>query len=263
MNVPASAQQAVLERLHLGRIETAQGAGGHWPSDHNPFFRKAPGANLPVRDMTTNVDQVTVRSDELQWHQDKLNTFPGTSILLSHHQLYSALDACGLVQRTTTGPKGATMHDPADFNRIWINTGLWRQFGPFFGRKVAAWIWGHEHNLGIFEDAYRPVDWPANTQDANQVFRSLPLGRCAGHSAIPVQESEAPYAQKYPVNLKRSDLMLGLTNGWYNHGFELLEIYGPGQAARLSYYQVAEADPTPLFIFSEMVEPSRLANASA
>ena len=254
MNVPAAAQQAVLDRLHVGVIEKPQNSKDvHWPSDHNPYFRLASGANLPVRDTTSNVDQVTVRPDELQWHLDKLSKFSGRSILLSHHQLYSALDVCGVAQRQIAAPDGKIVPDPTDFNRAWVNTGLWRQFGPAFGDKVAAWIWGHEHNLVIFQDAYRPADWPTGAPVATRVFRTLPLGRCAGHSAIPVQQSEAPYAEKYPVPLKQPDLTLAITNGWYNHGFQLLEISGAGQPARITYFQVAEADPTPLPIFVEQV----------
>jgi hypothetical protein len=118
---------------------------------------------------------------------------------------------------------------------------------------VAAWIWGHEHNLGIFQSGYHPADWPTGTPDAQKTFKTLPKGRCAGHSAIPVQQSEAPYAQKYPVPLERADLTLGLTDAWYNHGFQILEFAGAGHPGQLSYYQVAGADPTPLLMFEEAV----------
>jgi len=182
-----------------------------------------------------------VRADELAWHHDKLANFAGRTILLSHHQLYSALDVCGVA------PK-----QPDDFHREWINTGLWRQFGPAFGDRVAAWIWGHEHNLEVFQDGYRPVDWPT-TREAAEVFKTLPKGRCAGHSAIPVAVGEGPYVQKYPVPLVRPDVKLDITGGWYNHGFQLLELAGAGKPARLSYFQVAGADPTPLPIYVEQV----------
>jgi hypothetical protein len=86
-----------------------------------------------------------------------------------------------------------------------------------------------------------------------QIFKTLPKGRCAGHSAIPVQLSEAPYAQKFPVPLKSPDLTLGLTNGWYNRGFQLLELSGAGKPGRISYFEVSEADPVPLPIFVEQV----------
>lgn len=254
MNVAGSAQKATLERLHIGAVENPPGGSDPaWPSDRNPYFHHRAGANLPAMDTTAPAAQVTVRPDEAAWHQDKLAKFPGRSVLLSHHQLYSALDVCGLAQKQVPGAGGQQAPDPADFNRIWVNTGLWRQFGPYFGDKVAAWIWGHEHNLGIFQDAYRPPDWPASDPEAASVFKTLPKGRCAGHSAIPVQLTEAPYTQVYPVQLRQPGLVLGLTDGWYNHGFELLEIQGAGQPARLSFFQVAGADPTPLPMFVEQV----------
>src|SRR3954467_11749614 len=129
------------------------------------------GAPAPPADM------VALREDELEWHQHKLRNFPGRSILLSHHQLYSATQVCGL-------PPGA---GPGDLNRKWVNTALWRQLGVDFGDHVAAWIWGHEHNLGIFADGYRPADWPGAP---GPELGPLPKGRCAGHGAIPVQQSE-------------------------------------------------------------------------
>jgi hypothetical protein len=250
MNVPAAAQQAALDHLHFGRIgKPVVSSDPHWPSQQNPYFRAA-GGHLPVRDTTTPVDQVTVRLDEVSWHLDKLASFPGRSILLSHHQLYSALDVCGVAQKQRPAGQGKPVPDPDDFNREWINTGLWRQFGPAFGR-VAAWIWGHEHNLEIFQDSYRPADWPTGSNEATNVFRTLAKGRCAGHAAIPVAQGEQPYLQKYPVARVRPDAMLGLTNGWYNRGFELLELGGAGRPAQLSYFQIAGADPTPLPIYVE------------
>lgn len=254
MNVAAAAQQATLDRLHIGKVETSSDKSDpYWPTDRNPYFRHASGANLPQRDTTSNPDQVTLRPDEAKWHQDKLANFPGRSILLSHHQLYSALDVCGVAQKQLPAANGQTTPDPADFNRAWIDTGLWRQLGNAFGDKVAAWIWGHEHNLGIFPDNYRPADWPTDTPDALQIFKALPKGRCAGHSAIPVQQSENPYQQKFPLPLRNPDLELGLTDGWFNRGFQLVEFAGAGQPGRISYFQVPEADPNPSPIFVEQI----------
>jgi len=254
MNVPPAAQQATFERLHIGNVEAPPAsADRYWPKAFNPYFSRKGGPNLPINDPTAAPPQVTLRPDELEWHQDKLAKFTGKSILLSHHQLYSALDQCGIPQGQLPQPDGSSKPDPGDFNRTWINTGLWRQLGNAFGDKVAAWIWGHEHNLGIFQDNYRPTDWPANA-DAQQIFKTLPKGRCAGHSAIPVQEAEAPYAQNFPVPLKSPDLTLGLTNGWYNRGFQLVELAGAGKPGRLSYFQVSEADPVALPILVEQIE---------
>ncbi len=68
-----------------------------------------------------------------------------------------------------------------------------------------------------------------------------------------MQQSEAPYAQKYPVPLERADLTLGLTDGWYNHGFQILELAGAGHPGQLRFYQVSGADPKPLLMFEEAV----------
>ncbi len=253
MNVAGGAQQATLERLHIGKVEVgADTSNPHWPCHRNPYFAHTGGADLPQEDPTVPVDQVTVRADEAGWHNDKLQNFPGRSVLLSHHQLFSALDVCGVAQKQVASD-GKSVPDSTDANRIWVNTGLWRQFGPTFGDHAAAWIWGHEHNLGIFQSGYRPTDWPPDMPDLQQVFKTLPKGRCAGHSAIPVQQSEAPYAQKYPVPLERPDLTLGLTDGWYNHGFQILELGGRGSPGQMSYYQTVGADPTPKLLFEEAI----------
>src|SRR5260370_703385 len=95
---------------------------------------------------------------------------------------------------------------------------------------------------------------PGITTAVHQLFKTQPKGRCAGHSAIPVQQSEAPYAQKFPVPLKSPDLKLGLNNGWYNRGFQLLELAGAGKPGRISYFEVADADSIPSPIFVEQVE---------
>jgi Calcineurin-like phosphoesterase len=254
MNVAKGAKQATKDLLQLGKIKKPNAKKDpHWPSGHNPYFLPPEEADLPQKDTTAPVAMVTVRPDEAEWHQDKLKNFPGKSVLLSHHQLYSALDDCGIAQKTAAN---STTPDPADTNREWVNTGLWQQFGPWFGDKVAAWLWGHEHNLVIFEDNYRPADWPTD-EAFMQVYKNLPKGRCAGHSAIPVQDTEEPYKVNFPVPLKQEDLKLSLTKvgeeNWYNHGFQLIELAGAGNPARLTYFQVCLRDAVPLPLFTETI----------
>jgi hypothetical protein len=254
MNVAKGAQKAVLEHLHIGEISKPDSsADPHWAKDFNPYFLNPAEADLPREDTTSPVAMVTVRPDELIWHQDKLKNFAGRSVLLSHHQLYSALDVCGVAQAALP-ETGAP--DPKDPNRLWVNTGLWQQFGAFFGDRVGAWIWGHEHNLLIFEDNYRPAGWSSD-DEFMRVYKNLPKGRCAGHSAIPVQDTEEPYKANYPVPLKQADLTLSLTEvdeqNWYNHGFQLIELAGKGNPARLSYFQVSLDDNVPLPLFVESI----------
>lgn len=222
MAVPPADQQKALAILH---------AKPHRKGD-------ASEADLPVQLPPAGAAMVALRDDEVAWHHDKMDRFAGRSILLSHHQLYSAVQVVGVAQSA-----------PTDINRAWVNAAIWQQLGAYFGTKVAAWIWGHEHNLGIFQDNYRPADWNA---DAN-AYRTLPKGRCAGHAAIPVQDIEKPYATTYPVPLQQPSLQLGLVDGWYNRGFEILELAGAGHPIRTRYFQVANADPTPLLIYEEQI----------
>jgi hypothetical protein len=252
MNVAKGAKEATLKYLHIGEVSTPTSDDPHWPKTHNPYFLHPDEANLPQKDTTEPVPMVTLRPDEAKWHQDKLKNFKGRSVLLSHHQLYAALDVCGLPQKKLADGTP----DPADFNRIWLNTGLYEQVGPWFKDKVAAWIWGHEHNLLIFGDNYRPADWPVPAADSPYA-KTLPIGRCAGHSAIPVQDTEQPYKVNYPVPLKRSDLKLGLTtvgkDNWYNHGFQLLQLAGAGNPGLLSYFQVELDNNTPMPLYMEQI----------
>jgi hypothetical protein len=111
---------------------------------------------------------------------------------------------------------------------------------------VAAWFWGHEHNLCIYEDGYLP-DGYSGTNGLN----AIPKGRCVGHSGIPVQATELPYQQVYPVPLINNNVELSVVDGWYNNGYQVLRLQGAGLPIKTGYYQVTGADPTPLLIFEE------------
>lgn len=203
--------------------------------------------DLPIQKLPPNSEMVLLRDDEAQWHRRQIEAFAGQSVLLSHHPLYSQTITCGVPQRTTA----AGGLDPADLNRPGVDTAIWRQLGSCFGDKVPAWFWGHEHNLAIYQDNYRPADWP-DDGDTQRLFKPLPFGRCIGHSAIPVAETENPYAEHFPVPLK-AGTKLGITGGWYNHGFEILQLAGAGKPARASYYQIAGTDVTPILLYEENI----------
>lgn len=251
MNVSKGALDAVKNYLHVGSVNTKEHADPHWPKTHNPYFHKDL-SQLEVEDTSEPSTVVTVRPDEHEWHIDKLQNFEGKTILLSHHQLYSALDVCGDPQTVCSDQQP----DPTDFKREWINLGLWEQFGPYFGDKIAAWIWGHEHNLGIYQDNYTPSDWP-NTDDRKTIYKTLPKGRCAGHSAIPVQDIENPYEQKYQVPLVNEHVELGLSAigkyNWYNHGFQIMDLQGKNKVTKLSYFEVVGDDETPRPLYIETI----------
>jgi hypothetical protein len=202
-------------------------------------------ADLPIQKLPPNSEMVLLRDDEAQWHRHHIENFAGQSVLLSHHPLYSQTIPCGVAQRKTA----AGTPDPDDLNRPGVDTAIWRQLGRYFGDKVPAWFWGHEHNLAIYQQNYRPADWPSDP-DTLRLFKPLPFGRCIGHSAIPVAETENPYAEHFPVPLE-PNTKLGITGGWYNHGFEILQLGGAGAPMRASYYQIVGTSPEPLLLHEE------------
>jgi hypothetical protein len=142
-----------------------------------------------------------LRDDEIEWHRDKMESFGGATILLSHHQLCSANDPIG-------SPKGSS--DPSYSDR------LLRLFTPYVDR-IAAWYWGHEHSLVLYEP-----------------FGSVLYPRCVGHSAIPVSADHPLYEAKY--NVAFNEVRLGAHGGWYDHGYELLKLNGAERAITAEYY---------------------------
>jgi predicted phosphodiesterase len=247
MDVPANAQEAALALLHHQKVEVpVDPTDPHWPNAYNPIFRHCKDANIPVKDPTVNPTMTPVRTDEQQWHAQKLNEFTGRTILLSHHQVYSAKQQIGVQQKQVAGSNGVSVPDSTDINRAWVNTALWNQFNPWLSTKVAAWFWGHEHNLCIYKDGYLPDGYKAP-----DTLNAIAKGRCIGHSGIPVQETETPYQQAYPVPLINNNVELSVTDGWYNNGYQILKLQGGGMPIKTAYYQLAGADPTPLLIFEE------------
>jgi 3',5'-cyclic AMP phosphodiesterase CpdA len=165
--------------------------------DRNPVQKQAPGLQV----------------NEAVWHRDKLDKFPGTTILLSHHQLISAREKLN------------------DGQRPYLNESLYGTFKPYFDR-IAAWYWGHEHNLVLFED------------DLQVQVGDVPLkkGRLVGCSAYEEAQNEDPYRINFPAarfmqnmpRLKLSRYKTGLQS-FYNHGFAILDI-APDKVAA-SYYE--------------------------
>jgi predicted phosphodiesterase len=157
-------------------------------NDRDPIKQKAPG----------------LVESEIRWHQDKLNHFNGTTVLLSHHQLFSSKEVLS---------KGA---------RPWLNESLQAIFQPYYD-QVAAWFWGHEHNLILFKDSL-PF-----TGD----IHPLRKGRLVGCSAYEETIEELPYSitpackaaefmEKMPqlqVSKYRSDLQK-----FYDHAFAMLDV---------------------------------------
>jgi hypothetical protein len=152
------------------------------------------------------VDQMApaLEKSEQTWHQDKLDNFAGTTVLFSHHQLFSANAPL------KKGPKP------------YLNDALNGVFRNYYDKCIAAWFWGHEHNLVIYQD--------------NQKFddtEGLRKGRLVGCSAYEEAQSSDPFATdpdckdvKYAPNMPKLGLSKykSATQTFYNHAFLLLEI---------------------------------------
>src|SRR5436190_2020671 len=155
----------------------------------------------------------SLQQPEALWHQDKLKTFKGSTILLSHHQLFSANSE---ISRDSPKP--------------YLNQALLSTFKPYFDR-VPAWFWGHEHNLVIFKDGQL----------------GLKKGRLLGCSAYEESLKEDPYKVNYS-DIVYADKMPKLEQStfstnvqkFYNHAFALLEI-SPAKMD-VSYFQYPSWD---------------------
>ncbi len=90
---------------------------------------------------------------EEQWHADKLRGFPGRTVLLSHHQPFSAFAQIGPAPPNPVNPALMAAHQRLS------------QAG-----RIDAWFWGHEHRLRL----YAP-------------YRGVAAGRNIGFGAVPVQ----------------------------------------------------------------------------
>jgi 3',5'-cyclic AMP phosphodiesterase CpdA len=165
--------------------------------DRNPVEQQAP----------------TLQVHEGAWHRDKLDTFAGTTILLSHHQLISAKEKLNGGQRP------------------YLNESLYGTFKPYFDR-IAAWYWGHEHNLIFYQN-----DLTIQAGD-----KPLKKGRLVGCSAYEETMDDDPFkinnpAAKFMKNMPRlglSKYKTGLQN-FYNHAFAILDV-APDKITT-SYYE--------------------------
>lgn len=164
-----------------------------------------------------------VDESEIEWHYDKLNPerFQGTTILLSHHQLFSQHDK---LRDDSTEP--------------WLNGHLLSAFQAYFD-QIAVWFWGHEHNLALFKDG----------------TYNLSKGRLIGCSAY--EENGDPYA---PVDPSYADHVpyLNTDTNWrvssssedpkyFNHAFAILDFSRKNSTdpIRCTYYMFPSWGQTP------------------
>ena len=157
---------------------------------------------------------------EEQWHADKLRGFPGCTVLLSHHQPFSAF--------AQIGPQ--TPRSPVNPNLM----GSYQRLSQ--AGRIDAWFWGHEHRLRI----YAP-------------YHGIAAGRNIGYGAVPVQAvpNPAPLPGLLDPPRLAADIRLDVVDGADTHGFALLEVGGDAFVA--SYWALTRPDGP---IFQETIGPS-------
>jgi hypothetical protein len=179
---------------------------------------------------TVNEDVTHLEPAEAEWHLHQIASFAasgGRTILLSHHQLFSAFEPIG----------DAAARAPE--LQAW-NPSLLATFGDALrSGAVSAWFWGHEHNLCIYEP-----------------FGPLARGRCIGHAAVPVAAALTPYATSPDIASppalvcregETAPVQLALdADGVYQHGYVVLRIDDTARTAEASYY-VDGSPETPLY----------------
>jgi predicted phosphodiesterase len=133
---------------------------------------------------------------EVEWLLDKIQNSGGRrTVLLSHHQLFSADE---------------------QFKGQSFNIDLYKQTCTALN-NVELWLWGHEHNLVIFEP-----------------YMNLKRGRCIGCGAFPVGAGELPASHKNSdVPLK--PIHLSRRGDFYQHGYAVMMLNGA--AGNVDYYQ--------------------------
>jgi 3',5'-cyclic AMP phosphodiesterase CpdA len=169
----------------------------------------------------------SLEKSEVTWHLDKLEHFTGTTVLMSHHQLFSANSKI-------------TDHG----QRPYLNESLNAVFKPYYDKHIAAWFWGHEHNLVIFKDDQKFGDTVG-----------LKKGRLVGCSAYEETVAESPYEKdpdcevvEYVANLPElgiSDSATALQKNFYNHAFTVLEIAPAKIVAKYYEYPSWDQDDAP------------------
>jgi len=185
---------------------------GH--SDGNPFT------------VSTNMTQVAVT--EVVWLKQKIADGKGRkTILLSHHQLFSAFGSVGRINDREYA----------------YNRNLYEGLKDIFG-KVEWWFWGHEHNLALYDP-----------------YMGLKRGRCLGCSAVPVFVNQQSYELKTdlatldPGNFPswRVDAQLGNNGTDYSHAFALLRLSEKDPKAE--YYEVPVGGTARLLCVEKLIDP--------
>ncbi len=196
-----------IEKVNAGIADCTQRASYfclRTEDDRWQFLGMDTGYNdrVPTDLLSSDPQGPDLRDGEGDWHAHKLdrNTFAGSTILLSHHQLISAKEQLD---------SGSRSH---------LNEKLYRRFGKYFDR-ISAWYWGHEHSLILFENDFEI--------DPGQPV--LAKGRLLGCSAYEENANDDPFDEKYPAArfmAKMPRLTMSHFGGmdFYNHAFAILDI---------------------------------------
>lgn len=169
----------------------------------------------PFNAIDTTAQGPKVQSSEIEWHKDKLKNFDGSTILLSHHQLFSA-----------NAKINGTLSWDGMFHSEYKNMGLHDTFQPYFKDKIAAWIWGHEHSFALYQ----------NNLDG------LAKGRLIGCSSYQESHGDDPYkvnCSDFPY-YDPTQYQLSYEYGYYNHAYGILDFSGVNNAndnVQATYYQ--------------------------
>ncbi len=182
---------------------------------------------------TVNSNLTYLEQSEIDWHLDKIQNnglnvdttlnpsgVRGT-VLLSHHQLISF---AGLG------------NDPDSGKPLAVNPKLANAFKPVFP-LIDFWLWGHEHDLCIFEPYSMGPGEP------------LPVGRCIGASAVPdfIPETAAPNNLVIPTSESGPPRIvagteLGDNKTVFNHSYAIMTLAQAGLT--INYYQFDSTDAT-------------------
>ncbi|MGA8088657.1 MAG: metallophosphoesterase [Terracidiphilus sp.] len=151
------------------------------------------------------VDPTTLKESEAEWLVDKIeNRGNRKTILLSHHQLFSADEK---------------------FVGQSFNIPLYKQVASVLG-NVDIWLWGHEHNLVIYEP-----------------YMNLRRARCIGCGAFPVGKEELPSVH-VNADVPCKTVSLARRGDFYQHGYAMIQLDGPNASA--AYFQDGD-EQNPLY----------------
>jgi hypothetical protein len=184
-------------------------------NDNWQFLAMDTGLN--DRDPFTVLTNLTfLNPPEVPWQQDKiLNAGGRKTVLLSHHQLFSAFGSVG------KDPQG---------NALACNPNLQAAFtvnGENLLEQVAWWFWGHEHNLDIY-----------------QPYVGLANGCCIGAGAVPMLVGDDPYTPATGLTFPPGEThpprsiagtQLGTNGTVYNHAYAIMTL--TGTSAQVTFYQ--------------------------